>query len=487
MGAEIARTALERLRYDAKTVNLAERVIQHHMVPMGITNPKAVRKWRAKVGPDIEDDVLTHRAADFLAKDDPGTGPFDIERFITLVKKERESPIKAVTARADLAINGNDLKAVGIQPGPQMGQVLAALEKIVIEDPSLNTKEWLLARVEQGNLLEDVAQEEAPWVARGPLMEGTIFREDLHLRDDRGRFTSAVRGLFQKDRGSLRSRGLTVLNMGSGRIDVLDRGSTETFYNAQPQQVLQHIEKAVAERGPAVLDTGGKDFLNPARLAEAYDGFTHGGLRVRVNYAVRVGGQNAVEMDADVLNEAGEPVGHFVRNIGELEDGSPYAYHNEFRLDAAYQGKGFGSALSAHAEDAYRRAGVREIHLETDEVGGYAWARAGYEINGGAGQGVNETGVPTSTLEGLRKLEGRAKYAKRLLTEEEQEAFLALLPEYILTNPSPPPYTYRYEIPPGGFTSIADVAAFGVEDAVDGTWTGKRFLIGASWRGVKKL
>lgn len=185
VGAEIARGALTRLGYDTKTVNLTERVIQHHMVPMGITNPKAVRKWRAKVGTDIENDVLNHRTADFLAKDDPGTGPFDIERFATAVRREREA--KAPTVRADLAVNGRDLMAMGVQPGPQMGVILKALQKLAVEDPSLNTREWLLARVEQGNLTEAFNPDQArgpdgQWIKGGGLAPQLLGQAGMYAR-----------------------------------------------------------------------------------------------------------------------------------------------------------------------------------------------------------------------------------------------------------------------------------------------------------------
>jgi tRNA nucleotidyltransferase (CCA-adding enzyme) len=45
----------------------------------------------------------------------------------------------------DLAINGDDLQRLGIPPGRHLGQVLATLLHQVLEDPSRNTREYLLA------------------------------------------------------------------------------------------------------------------------------------------------------------------------------------------------------------------------------------------------------------------------------------------------------------------------------------------------------
>jgi tRNA nucleotidyltransferase (CCA-adding enzyme) len=46
----------------------------------------------------------------------------------------------------ELAITGNDLKTIGIAPGPVMGEILRSLLDAVLEDPSLNTPETLLQR-----------------------------------------------------------------------------------------------------------------------------------------------------------------------------------------------------------------------------------------------------------------------------------------------------------------------------------------------------
>jgi tRNA nucleotidyltransferase (CCA-adding enzyme) len=48
---------------------------------------------------------------------------------------------------ADLAIDGDDLRQAGVRPGPLMGQLLAQLLEVVLDDPAANTRESLLARV----------------------------------------------------------------------------------------------------------------------------------------------------------------------------------------------------------------------------------------------------------------------------------------------------------------------------------------------------
>ena len=50
----------------------------------------------------------------------------------------------------DLAVNGHDLMSeVGVAPGPKLGSILTTLLEEVVEDPSRNERETLLARARQ--------------------------------------------------------------------------------------------------------------------------------------------------------------------------------------------------------------------------------------------------------------------------------------------------------------------------------------------------
>jgi hypothetical protein len=54
--------------------------------------------------------------------------------------RERGEPL----TRKQLAVTGEDLREIGIPPGPQMGVILDRLLALVVDDPSLNTRERLL-------------------------------------------------------------------------------------------------------------------------------------------------------------------------------------------------------------------------------------------------------------------------------------------------------------------------------------------------------
>ena len=45
---------------------------------------------------------------------------------------------------SDLAIDGDDLRQLGIRPGPDLGKILSRLLDLVLDDPAMNTRERLL-------------------------------------------------------------------------------------------------------------------------------------------------------------------------------------------------------------------------------------------------------------------------------------------------------------------------------------------------------
>ena len=47
----------------------------------------------------------------------------------------------------DLAVTGDDLLAAGVRPGPDVGAALERLLAEVLEDPTRNTRAYLLSRV----------------------------------------------------------------------------------------------------------------------------------------------------------------------------------------------------------------------------------------------------------------------------------------------------------------------------------------------------
>lgn len=97
-------------------------------------HPAAVRHWLAAVGP-YADDLLA------LVPVSEGAAP-----SLPKVVAEIRAAGDALSIGA-LAVNGDDLLAAGVRPGPDVGEALGRLLSDVLDDPARNTRDHLLARV----------------------------------------------------------------------------------------------------------------------------------------------------------------------------------------------------------------------------------------------------------------------------------------------------------------------------------------------------
>lgn len=143
-GAEIAAPVLARLRYPAHVQRHVRRLIAEHSYRVDAT-PVDARRFLARHGDELALDLSDFRAADLRAKSVSPEALDEAERFRALLESERASPHRL----DDLAVDGSDLIAAGYLPGPELGRMLDELLSRVVEDPSLNTREQLLAEVER--------------------------------------------------------------------------------------------------------------------------------------------------------------------------------------------------------------------------------------------------------------------------------------------------------------------------------------------------
>ncbi|MGH7700884.1 MAG: CCA tRNA nucleotidyltransferase [Gemmatimonadales bacterium] len=98
-----------------------------------------VRRWLSAVG-EHADDLLTLLAALHVSR-----STFPASRLPGVVQAVRGA--KDPLTVKDLAVDGDDLIAAGVRPGPDVGAALRRLLADVLEDPRRNTREYLLSRV----------------------------------------------------------------------------------------------------------------------------------------------------------------------------------------------------------------------------------------------------------------------------------------------------------------------------------------------------
>ncbi|NLD48411.1 MAG: CCA tRNA nucleotidyltransferase [Clostridiaceae bacterium] len=153
----IAENILRRLKFDNKFINKVCLLIDHHdrKIEPGY---KSVRRALSIVGKDLFLDLLKVHKADIT-----GQNPeFLTERMhkINMVKEmyyEIKKKNQCIETK-DLAISGNDLIELGIEPGKEMGIILKKLLDKVIDNPDLNTKENLIGLLADKNFFNKIVE-----------------------------------------------------------------------------------------------------------------------------------------------------------------------------------------------------------------------------------------------------------------------------------------------------------------------------------------
>ncbi|MEZ4649227.1 MAG: CCA tRNA nucleotidyltransferase [Candidatus Eisenbacteria bacterium] len=142
------RRALGRLRFSTEDRSAVAHLVRQHMFHYTPDwTDGAVRRFLRTVGPEQVRDLYRLRAADTRGN---GKRTRIAPELAELAERiERILASDAALSVADLAVGGHELMdRFGRPPGKWIGAVLQALLEEVLEDPSLNEPDILLARAE---------------------------------------------------------------------------------------------------------------------------------------------------------------------------------------------------------------------------------------------------------------------------------------------------------------------------------------------------
>jgi tRNA nucleotidyltransferase (CCA-adding enzyme) len=128
--ASDAASLLTRLKCSNKDIERGRAIAQWRGRYPDPAHLPQVRRWLAEVGA-YADDLLAL----------PGVSA-PLARVVASIRAAQD-PLTL----QDLAVNGTDLMAAGVRPGPAVGETLQRLLGEVLEDPTRNTRDYLLSRV----------------------------------------------------------------------------------------------------------------------------------------------------------------------------------------------------------------------------------------------------------------------------------------------------------------------------------------------------
>ncbi|MDD3023000.1 MAG: polynucleotide adenylyltransferase [Syntrophomonadaceae bacterium] len=140
--SQVAGNVLARLCFDQKTINSVVSLIKEHMNNYKSISELSLKRLIRRVGPENLDNLFELQIADIKGSELSG-------RDSSWIMSVRNKCFEVLSRRDplttnDLAINGYDL--MGLYPsGKEMGEALEYLLDRVVDDPSLNETEKLMA------------------------------------------------------------------------------------------------------------------------------------------------------------------------------------------------------------------------------------------------------------------------------------------------------------------------------------------------------
>lgn len=132
-----------RLKLSGEQTARVCHLVANHDFPLEGWSAAGLRRLLRRVGVEHLDDLFALRTGDLLGREGPDQLP-----LLEALRARIDEVVRAAPplATSDLAVDGRGLmQHLGIQPGPAVGRILRALLERVLEDPSLNTEEQLLA------------------------------------------------------------------------------------------------------------------------------------------------------------------------------------------------------------------------------------------------------------------------------------------------------------------------------------------------------
>jgi putative nucleotidyltransferase with HDIG domain len=148
VGSRVTKKALENLKFSRETIEKVVKLVRWHMFfsdPDQITI-SAVRRMINNVGEENILDLLNLRICDRIGTGRPKEQPFRFRKYKAMVEQALRDPISVSMLKTNGA---HIMQMFHEKPGPKIGYTLHALLEEVLDDPDLNTLEYLDKRTKE--------------------------------------------------------------------------------------------------------------------------------------------------------------------------------------------------------------------------------------------------------------------------------------------------------------------------------------------------
>ena len=148
VGSKKVAEILADLRFPKKIIEKVTKLVRWHMffADTEQISLSAVRRIISSVGRDNIWDLMNLRGADRMGMGRPKESPYRLRKYHSMVEEAMTDPVSV----GMLKIDGKKLMEVTHEtPSPKIGYVLHALLEEVLDNPALNTEEYLNKRAKE--------------------------------------------------------------------------------------------------------------------------------------------------------------------------------------------------------------------------------------------------------------------------------------------------------------------------------------------------
>lgn len=154
VGGRVAKKIMERLKFSRQETDVVSKLVRHHLFFSDIEKItlSAVRRIVRNVGPENVWDLMKVRACDRIGMGRPKEKPYRLRKYEAMIEEAMRAPVSVGMLKID---GGKIMEITGEKPGPRLGFILHALLEETLEDPNLNTKEYMEERAKKLSKLSD--------------------------------------------------------------------------------------------------------------------------------------------------------------------------------------------------------------------------------------------------------------------------------------------------------------------------------------------
>ncbi len=143
ISAKLADEMLRGLKFDNRTRERVVTLVEYHDVQIP-NRERSIRKWLSRLGPETFFQLLEVKRADGMGQ------AYELVKNRLTELEDMKAKAEEIVAQGqcfslkDLAVNGRDVIAAGVTPGPEVGRVLNGLLEQVISGEVPNEQKDLL-------------------------------------------------------------------------------------------------------------------------------------------------------------------------------------------------------------------------------------------------------------------------------------------------------------------------------------------------------